>query len=428
MKFNKSSNNIKRNDVSAPPKEISKKSNEFKDLIIQTKEEINFLRSNLKEYINKLQYWKAFLKTNKINIPKKPTIKLKDPKSFDELINFLKTRLKYSSSLNKLENDEKLFFSANDFIILLQKHDETTEFSNLLIDKNGFINRLRKYANPVGLVGESVSLHDTDAEIIVLKLLIGEEDPHKTDREIFLNKKMKYFGVATGTLHRSRSSITVIDFCEEYEKEKVFNSEIHNSQNSFLTSNNAANMKKVVYKINYKELCSREYTKATIDLHNDYIKVIDQNKNTSMITETHSEDNNNHNKSFNKIRHRSLNISLDNVNKASKIIDKIRKNSPSIQCSIFNTNSQSNRVVYTVNSNISNPNSKISEETFQTNDTNSYLEKNNINNKENEKEKEKKNENYLNAYRSNRKIKNIFCKESNGEVFSNRKCQSTDFN
>jgi hypothetical protein len=426
MKFNKSSNNVKRNDVSAPPKEISKKTNDFKDFNNEIKEEINFLRTNLKEYINKLQYWKAFLKTNRLSIPKKPTISLKDPKSLDELINFLKTRLKYSGTLSKLENDEKLFFSANDFINLLQKHDETNEFTNFLVDKNGFVNRLRKYANPVGLVGESVSLHDTDTEVIILKLLLGEEDPHKTDREIFLSKKMKFFGVASGVLYRSRTSITVIDFCEDYEKEKLVKAQELNPQNNFLTNNTSVNTKKVVYKIDHKETSSREYMTLTLNQNNDCIKVMDQNKHNSMVIETYSEDNNN-NKSFNKARHRSLNISLDNVNKASKFIDKIRKTSPSINCSITNTISHSNRV-NTINSNISNTNSKQSEETIQTNDTNSCLEKKCINNNINHEEKGSKNDSNFDVFhRANRKInKNIFYKEANINLYSNRKSQSTD--
>jgi hypothetical protein len=421
------SNNVKRNDVSAPPKDLYKKNNDFKDFNNELKEEINFLRTNLKEYINKLQYWKAFLKTNRLNIPKKPTISIKDPKSLDELINFLKTRLKYSGALSKLENDEKLFFSANDFINILQKHDETNEFNSLLVDKNGFVSRLRKYANPIGLVGESVSLHDTDTEVVILKLLLGEEDPNKTDREIFLSKKMKFFGVASGVLHRSRTSISVIDFCEDYEKEKVFKGEELNSQSNFLTKNNGVNMKKVVYKLNYNETTSREFKTLTTNHNNEYIKVLDQNKNNSMVIDTHSDDNNN-NKSFNKARYRSLNISLDNLNKASKFIDKIRKNSPSIQCSILNTLSQSNRV-NTITSNVSNTNSKISEETIQTNDTNSCAEKNVVNNDVNNEVKGFKNESNTNVFHTaNRKInKNILFKDANIDSFSNRKSQSTDY-
>jgi len=424
MKFNKSSNNIKRNDDSAPPKDVSKKTNDFKDFNNEIKEEINFLRTNLKEYINKLQYWKAFLKINRLSIPKKPTISLKDPKSLDELINYLKTRLKYSGALSKLEIDEKLFFSANDFINLLQKYDDTKEFNSFLVDKNGFVNRLRKYASPIGLVGESVSLNDTDTEVIILKLLLGEEDPHKTDREIFMSKKMKFFGIASGVLHRSRTSITVIDFCEDYEKEKLVKFEELNPPNNFLTNNTAANSKKLVYKINYKETSSREYMTSTLSQNNDYVKGVDQNKCNSMVIDTYSDDHNN-NISFNKARHRSLNISLENVNKASKFIDKIRKTSPSIQCSI--TNLQSNQVK-TINLNISNTNSKISEETIQTNDTNSCLEKRAANNNINDYEKGSKNDCNLEVFqRNNRKInKNIFYKHSNINLLSSRKSQSTD--
>ena len=223
---NKKSSLDNRSDFLLIMEQPLKNDNKISNKCNQLKKEIDFLRTNLVEYFNKIVYWKKFLKGNKLSIPKKQTFSLKNGVgSYDDLVVCLKEKIKLKRSLPKLELNEKLNSNAIYFLSELQNNYGNPLCSKLLSDKNEFLKRLEKYIIPKGSIGESIILDETDAELILLKLLL-----EKADRELILNINIKYFGIATGILTTTtKSNITIIDFCEDF---------IIENKNTILKENN----------------------------------------------------------------------------------------------------------------------------------------------------------------------------------------------
>lgn len=353
MKINKQSNVSKKLEPKASARETSRTSSGLKELIEDVKNEINFVRTNLKEYINKLLYWKAYLKAKKLSVPKKPTITLKDTSNYDELIIYLKSKLSHSASLIKLEVEEKLSLSAKSFIDLLKSVEGSKEFSKVLTDKNGFVARLKQYGNPTGLVGESVNMNDSDAEMIVLRLLLGEDDVNKTDREIFLNKSMHYLGIAVGVLTKSGSNIIVIDFCENIEPKP--------EEPPSTNSNRYAQLKRYQSSLCLSSDRSQQPPLSSTPLS---FNLSNHKQSRSLVIEAINKDYT----PPEKTRHRQLNISVENIDKSTKLADKVCKLSPITST----TNKQlkgNTSVKCSFNPNSSMATSKNSNDTTMTNDT-----------------------------------------------------------
>ena len=346
------------------------------------KNEINFVRTNLKKYIEKLLIWIKYLNGNKLCIEKKTNIFIKDGEAlYKELITYL--RLYLNSNKNSLENleiHENLNDSSNDFVENLQQNDQTSVFNDLLLNKNQFLNRLMKYGKPKGLIGESVNFDNLDPELIVLKLLLDEDDVKKTNREIILNKNLKYFGISCGILPLSKKSITIVDFCEDFEPNSNINSKLNNfiKQIPFQKKNISRNH------IHPNILTGNMTSIREIECESIIDILIEQRISNSFVIQTTSFKKD---VSIDKNRHRLLNISIENITNAPKLIEKIRKLSPAIQKRLkFSSNGinsiQSINSIYSTEKNNTN-NSKISNvETEFTNDShinsNKYSLKSNI--------------------------------------------------
>jgi len=186
-------------------------------------DQINYVRSYPGMYIKDLEKYKESLQENilivKRNSEDKDNFLLGNEeiyvsegrKLFDELINILKGLYKREP----LQSIKPLTATADDFLLVLQMHDGSDD-KILIRSVEDFVKRIRKYGIPHGLLGECIDYGSTSAEVLVLKLLLDDGDPSRTDRNIILNSNLNFVGVSCGILPSSQSFITIIDFCEHF--------------------------------------------------------------------------------------------------------------------------------------------------------------------------------------------------------------------
>jgi hypothetical protein len=186
-------------------------------------DQINYVRVCPNLYIKDLEKYRDSLQDNILRI-KKPSEGKENygqlneeiyvsegRKLFDELIQVLKTIYKREPfQLNK-----SLGNAAEDFLMILQMHDGSDDKA-LVKSVEDFMKRIRKYGVPHGLLGECIDYGSTSAESLVLKLLLDDGDPTRTDRNIILNANLNSIGIACGMLPSSQTFLTVLDFCEHF--------------------------------------------------------------------------------------------------------------------------------------------------------------------------------------------------------------------
>lgn len=175
-------------------------------------EEINLVRTNPSKYYQKLDNWRQYVTSESINLPNKPVVKVENAENIlIELMEFLKVM----NPVNELSSVEALTNTAQDFIYTLQLHEgiDSKAISQCM---DSFMKRIRKYGKPYGSQGESIYYGCSDPELIILNLLLGAEDIHRTDRRIILNPYLRLVGIACGNVPNSTNILTVIDLCEEF--------------------------------------------------------------------------------------------------------------------------------------------------------------------------------------------------------------------
>jgi hypothetical protein len=171
---------------------------------------LNWIRSNPSQYISKLKILRDKLSNTR---PAKlilngQEILLNEGKSlFDELI----SQLRVTKSLSPITNLTSLSKAAEDFLVQLQMNDKV---ENLQLP--GLLSRVRKYGTPAGFLAECIDYSTEDAECLLLKLLLNDGDPNRTDRYILLSPSSKFAGICSLVTPSSSVVVTVLEFCEHF--------------------------------------------------------------------------------------------------------------------------------------------------------------------------------------------------------------------
>lgn len=302
----KSNNNLVTVNKELKQFHMNFNSSKFANNILQC---LNNFRRSPVEYVKFLQKTKTSIVNNQIvNKDNESIINLSEgPMIIDELISVLSKirtleQLIPSSNLNK---------TAEDFIQVLQMHDSNNTKEDNIFNKNeGFLKRIKQYGIPLGAVGECIEHSDNiniAPEYIILKLLLNDGDKNKRfNRNILLNNKFKYVGIAVDLLPSSQRISTVIELCENYYN---FGDKIPLNTSLIMPNNNeTANIKSYV-----KERNILERNSSCIDLNNN-IRNNKRSNSELLNTRTNSNVTNNLN-NFNEEKRQS--ITSDNL----KIVD-----------------------------------------------------------------------------------------------------------
>ena len=170
--------------------------------------EINALRTNPKEYANKVAESKIFFKDNS-NIWKHPNAKAgikteEGPKAYDEAINFLKTKAVAVAALTPSKGLNKI---AADFLTEFQKNAD----ANIEIDTI-----VSKYGDFTGNFRRLIQFGSESPEQIIINLVVCDGDKSRGHRDALLADNLKRVGVAHGT-HDTYRNCTVITACTKFD-------------------------------------------------------------------------------------------------------------------------------------------------------------------------------------------------------------------
>jgi hypothetical protein len=171
---------------------------------------LNWIRSNPSQYIPKLKTMRDKLSNTR---PAKlilngQEILLNEGKIlFDDLI----SQLRVTKTLGPVSNLPSLTKAAEDFLVRLQMNDKV---ENLQLP--GLLTRVRKYGTPAGFLAECIDYSTEDVECLILKLLLNDGDPHRTDRAILLCPSSKFTGICSVVTPTSSVVVTVLEFCEHF--------------------------------------------------------------------------------------------------------------------------------------------------------------------------------------------------------------------
>jgi hypothetical protein len=169
---------------------IKRTESKLSGLIKEVVDEINFLRTQPNEYLKKLKELKKLVSPKEnilLNNNKEILVIPNIEQQFDDLIK----KFASQTQLEALNEDEFLTLPADELISVIQKYEKKEEaiIANYIID---FPNRFKKHGIISGAIGEIIDIGVNDnSELIVLKILLDQD---KSEQEILLSDKVKYFG------------------------------------------------------------------------------------------------------------------------------------------------------------------------------------------------------------------------------------------
>jgi uncharacterized protein YkwD len=171
--------------------------------------EINRLRENPKGYVKVLEQYKKLFKGNKVYRPGETTLLTKEGVApVDEAIEYLK----HAPQLPPLYWSKGLSRAALDHVLDLGHLGDIGHSGS---DGSSLMDRVRRYGELRGLVGENLGFGYQDAKRMLLLLVVDDGVPDRGHRNKFFNRRYKVAGAACG-LHKVYSHMCVVDFAEGY--------------------------------------------------------------------------------------------------------------------------------------------------------------------------------------------------------------------
>ena len=152
--------------------------------------EINLLRSNPKEYAEKVLKYKSYFDGNILKIPgTKGRIQTEEgPAAYAEAANFLLS----AEPVDEMTPSKGLTNIANDLLSSVQ-NCEPDELDN--IDMNQII---EKYGSFGGNFSRSMEFGGENAEQVIMNLIVNDGDKSRSQRDSLLDDDLKVVGIATG--------------------------------------------------------------------------------------------------------------------------------------------------------------------------------------------------------------------------------------
>lgn len=190
--------------------QASKNSVNYEKLAKEVFEAQNRLRRDPKSFIPKLTYKMMLFDGNKYKVPGEITIVTAEgPDAVQEAINALKKQpplqeLKYKEGLAKAARDH-----ANDIGAHGTEAHTGTDGSRLG-------DRIDRYGKWMGKIGENIDFTSTDADEIIMDLLIDDGNSSRGHRKNLLNPEFAATGVAIAK-HLYRGICVVIDYAGEFQ-------------------------------------------------------------------------------------------------------------------------------------------------------------------------------------------------------------------
>ena len=169
--------------------------------------EVNDLRRNPAEYVDKLNKSKEYFKPG-TNIWKHPDNKAalkteEGPAAYDEAISFLKNK---SSPVGELTPSKGLNKITAEFLEIYQKD------ANKKVEIEPVV---EKYENSIGKLRRIVNFGSFTAEQVVINLLVSNGDKKREHSTNIFDGKLTKIGVAFGK-HDVYKTIAVIVVCEKF--------------------------------------------------------------------------------------------------------------------------------------------------------------------------------------------------------------------
>lgn len=233
----------------------------------QIVEEINKLRTDPKNYAEKVKKYISYFNGRELKIPgRRAGLQTQEgAKAYQEAVDFLLKQ----SPLMPFEPSRGLFRSAKDFLKKIQFQKQSDPYPNVdkMIEKYGI-----SYSNFV-----SIDYGGDNIEQSVINLIVGDGDHHRKERRALLSKDYKLIGAATGR-HQIYRTITVIFTCSKFENS------YEEDDIGFLDSYSAPKMKKRVTE-NYSQKGPSLYQpKSTKEVTSSYKYQPQSNKDVTSYT------------------------------------------------------------------------------------------------------------------------------------------------
>ena len=254
--MSKNINNIKiiSNEEEYIP-EVIREIDDFDSINQEVLKEINKARQSPEEYALILEDILKRIKEKNDNCLFLDNI----PFIYNDLYDSLKDSINYLKSQKKLPNleyNKSISYSCED---LLYEYVNDPNYKNSNIN---YESRINQYGQPIGENYEIINYDISDAEFLVINLILCDGDKSKFERKVIFNPNLKYIGIISGIIPPNKYCI-IINCCEDfYENDKNIPIEM---KNKFKTQKNIYNTKTVISKKS--------------DTIPEEIKNIDNNKN-----------------------------------------------------------------------------------------------------------------------------------------------------
>jgi len=170
-------------------------------------QEINSVRTNPKDYVEKIERYKSYFVGKILKVPNsKINIQTKEgPDAYEECANFLKT----AEPICELIPSKALTKMSNELLEVVKK--DPGELGS--VDMNALI---EKYGSFAGNFNRVMECGGATPEQVVINLLVSDGEKTRGQRDALLSKSLKRVGVASGE-HDIYRTATMILFCTKFD-------------------------------------------------------------------------------------------------------------------------------------------------------------------------------------------------------------------
>ena len=221
--------------------------------------EINRARQSPEEYITILDDILKRMKDKKDNFLFLDNV----PFIYNDLFGSLTESIKFLKTQKKLPN---LIYNQSISYCCEQLLYEFVNNPNYKNSNLNYENRINDFGITLGENYEIINYDISDAEFLVINMILGDGDKSKFERKVIFNPNLKYIGIISGIVPPYKFCI-IINSCEDfYEKDEAIPVEI---KNKFQKKKNLYNTKVII---------SKKSKKILKELDNNNNKNVNNNK------------------------------------------------------------------------------------------------------------------------------------------------------
>ncbi|MCW6035672.1 CAP domain-containing protein [Spirulina subsalsa FACHB-351] len=176
--------------------------------------EINSLRTNPSAYADWLESQRVHFNGNLLEIPGEPTITTQEGvDALDEAIRFLRE----ARPLLPLQLSPGMSKAAQDHV---EDQGQTGQTGHTGSDGSAFFERLSRYGLVNGPAAENITYGEESARIMVMRLILDDGLPQRTQRNNLFNIDFKFMGLACGS-HPTLTNMCTINLAGAYQEQTV---------------------------------------------------------------------------------------------------------------------------------------------------------------------------------------------------------------